>query len=596
MPARVMPSNSSTPSYMNPVSAPDDASASKKRQQTSELTVCISLASLFDFEKTGHITQENWQKGMTTLMMEELGMDPKVWERLVGMHGSKDAGKGRLDVQRLTDVVPIDPRVSVLLNAIVKGLVGMRDFIGRTLKKENKEQDLKLNRALLNIRRRITLPVMTAWRDLTRENRRIFRKAGFHMRNNAYSKAWRSWVDNVADIKYEQRAKRAEERKMRRVRQHAMRMKNAKVVGCWNSWLEMWHERKKFVKAMSRLKNRGLSMAFNSWIEMREQGLMLRRMARRAKNRDLLKGWNSWFDFLDGMEEEARQKRVMAAVVHRYLNKGVSAALNKWTAEWRELQRQKNLLRRAAHPCSSAWRQWMAVAEMNAYLKGTMGRFANNAVSKAWNRWMEALEERYAMRRFVKRMINSGMARAFSEWLSMADQAKHDARQLKKFGTRMMRVKEVQCFNKMCARSRAMAHAMAHARSSGAALAHGTCFLPLASTVVSCAPSSCTPPPTALPLAPPHSCAQVRPGAGGSEAAQLRAANGQQRPWQGLQHVDRVYRRSESAARYHGPRSQRASAQGVQPVAGGARGDRQDARRAGSCGRRPRFEGLQPMG
>ena len=152
----------------------------------------------------------------------------------------------------------------------------------------------------------------------------------------------------------------------------------------------------------------------------------------------------------------------------------------------------------------------MAVAEMNAYLKGTMGRFANNAVSKAWNRWMEALEERYAMRRFVKRMINSGMARAFSEWLSMADQAKHDARQLKKFGTRMMRVKEVQCFNKMCARSRAMAHAMAHARSSGAAVANGTwhmapgtCFLPLASTVVSCAPSSCTPPPTALPLAPP---------------------------------------------------------------------------------------------
>ena len=98
-------------------------------------------------------------------------------------------------------------------------------------------------------------------------------------------------------------------------------------------------------------------MAFNSLVAMREQGLFLRKVARRAMNRDLNKGWNAWFDFLDSLEEDARQQRVMAAVVHRYLNKNVSAALNTWIGQLRELQRQRNLLRRAAHPCGPRERE-----------------------------------------------------------------------------------------------------------------------------------------------------------------------------------------------------------------------------------------------
>ena len=70
--------------------------------------------------------------------------------------------------QRLKDVVPIDPRVSVLLNAIVKGLVGMRDFVKRSLRKEVKEADIKRNRAILNVRRKIMLPCLRAWCDLMR--------------------------------------------------------------------------------------------------------------------------------------------------------------------------------------------------------------------------------------------------------------------------------------------------------------------------------------------------------------------------------------------------------------------------------------------
>ena len=115
MPARVMPSNAA-PNYMNPVGNHDDATG--KKTQMAELTVCISLASLFDFEKTGFISQENWQKGMTTLMMEELGLDPKIWERLVGMHGSRDAGKGRLD----------DAQPRIITQAKATLLLGPKNF------------------------------------------------------------------------------------------------------------------------------------------------------------------------------------------------------------------------------------------------------------------------------------------------------------------------------------------------------------------------------------------------------------------------------------------------------------------------------------
>ena len=67
-------------------------------------------------------------------------------------------------------------------------------------------------------------------------------------------------------------------------------MQNAKVTAAWNSWTEMWEERKNFVRAVARLKNRPLSMAYNSWIEMYEHGLFLRKLAKRTLNRDLNKG------------------------------------------------------------------------------------------------------------------------------------------------------------------------------------------------------------------------------------------------------------------------------------------------------------------
>jgi hypothetical protein len=229
MPARINP---------NPVSAEggDPAEAPKpKKQQVNQLTVCISLASLFDFERTGFVSQENWQKGMTTLMLEELGMDPKIWSHLLDIHGSKNMEtKGQLDVKKLTDVVPIDPRVGVLLNAIVKGLVGMRDFVKRSMRKEVKEADIKRNRAILNVRRKIMLPCLRAWCDLMRNNKKLFRRSVLHCKNYTTAKAWRTWRDGIDEDKEAAAEARRKERQMKRVKSAAQRMMNGKVSSAWN--------------------------------------------------------------------------------------------------------------------------------------------------------------------------------------------------------------------------------------------------------------------------------------------------------------------------------------------------------------------------
>ena len=113
---------------------------------------------------------------------------------------------------------------------------------------------------------------------------------------------------------------------------------------------------------------------------------------------------SSWMEYLDDLEEAARQERVAGAVVRRFLNRHVSMALNQWTGLWKERQRFKYLARRmgADGGVAKAWRQWMGVVEHETYMRSCLGRFAKQGLSKAYNRWLEALDERAAMRRFAQ--------------------------------------------------------------------------------------------------------------------------------------------------------------------------------------------------
>ena len=144
----------------------------------------------------------------------------------------------------------------MLLNAIVKGLVGMRDFVKRSLRKEEKEVDLRRSRAVLNIRRKICEPVLHAWRDLMRSHQRLLKRSARHCFHSSLSKGWRTWRELVAENRAAALEQRKQGRKLARIQTAARRIANAKLAAGWNSWVAMWEERCKFARVRPRFRRR----------------------------------------------------------------------------------------------------------------------------------------------------------------------------------------------------------------------------------------------------------------------------------------------------------------------------------------------------
>jgi hypothetical protein len=246
----------------------DASPAPPKKQQMTDLTLCFSLCSLFDFDKSGMVTQEDWIRGMQCLMLDDLGNDPKMWAKMTEMHGVRDGGKAMVDVNRLADIVPIDPRVAVLLNAVVKGLVGMRDFVERSFRKETKEAEVKQSRALINIRRRIMHPVLHAWKTYVTQNKNLLRKSAGQGLFYKQHKAFRQWK-YARELCIEERLEaRRQARQNKKLAAAAGRFMNAKMSIAWNSWKAMYVERRKMLKIFGKLKYRAASLAWNSCVEL----------------------------------------------------------------------------------------------------------------------------------------------------------------------------------------------------------------------------------------------------------------------------------------------------------------------------------------
>jgi hypothetical protein len=246
----------------------DASPAPPKKQQMTDLTLCFSLCSLFDFDKSGMVTQEDWIRGMQCLMLDDLGNDPKMWAKMTEMHGVRDGGKAMVDVNRLADIVPIDPRVAVLLNAVVKGLVGMRDFVERSFRKETKEAEVKQSRALINIRRRIMHPVLHAWKTYVTQNKNLLRKSAGQGLFYKQHKAFRQWKYARELCIEEKLEARRQARQNKKLAAAAGRFMNAKMSIAWNSWKAMYVERRKMLKIFGKLKYRAASLAWNSCVEL----------------------------------------------------------------------------------------------------------------------------------------------------------------------------------------------------------------------------------------------------------------------------------------------------------------------------------------
>ena len=93
---------------------------------------------MLNFQGTNRVSREDWRRGTRAMALHDMGEDDKLWEKLLQKFGSNDT----IDLRNIEDLVPIDPRVSLLLKVRrvlppdTRGhtarLVGLTDVRART--------------------------------------------------------------------------------------------------------------------------------------------------------------------------------------------------------------------------------------------------------------------------------------------------------------------------------------------------------------------------------------------------------------------------------------------------------------------------------
>ena len=67
------------------------------------------------------------------LLLGEMGDDERLWLKLVQRYG--DENEGTIRLERLADFVPMDPRVNLMMKAMVASVAGVTDKLERVQKR-----------------------------------------------------------------------------------------------------------------------------------------------------------------------------------------------------------------------------------------------------------------------------------------------------------------------------------------------------------------------------------------------------------------------------------------------------------------------------
>ena len=195
-----------------------------------------------------------------------MGEDDGLWTTLLSKYGLRSQEQqGAIDLRRIEDLVPIDPRISLLLKAMFSSVTTLSDDMLRAQGKLDSVESLRQNRVVINLRKRIQEPPFAAWRDLV------------------------------------QRHKELRMRTLKRTLQRG-------VVAALNQWADVARERKRMQRFGRRLLSRELMRAWTQWLDVLAGKARLERWLRRALNASLTKSWETWLDFLTA---RARQQRVL---------------------------------------------------------------------------------------------------------------------------------------------------------------------------------------------------------------------------------------------------------------------------------------------
>ena len=258
-----------------------DAQSAEEKRQSTELSLCVTLVSLFDFEALGEVSRKDWERGTSTLLLGELGKDQDLWERMLGQYDPEKRGAVQLD--KVRDVLPIDPRISVLLQQLVHAVAGCREFVAGATNKMVKDIESRTNRALINIRKKICNPVFYAWLDVHRTDRKLRTRAARHMKLSGLGRLWRTWRASTEG---------ASERAAR-LGKMARRMMNRSAARALDAWVAAADEVRRMRKLVCRARSPA-TRAWNHWASLAAEGRRLRAMLRRGMDGGLSRGFNTW--------------------------------------------------------------------------------------------------------------------------------------------------------------------------------------------------------------------------------------------------------------------------------------------------------------
>ena len=319
----------------------------------SDVSLCVTLVSLFDFSAKGQVSKTDWERGTSTLLLGELGKDGSLWDKLLNLYDPLNSGSVQLDRVkdvRLTDrmptptptpspsqapfrfgsqVLPIDPRISVLLQQLVHAVAGCREFVAQSTAKAAKAVELRSQRAVINMRKRMLQPIFEGWLEVVRSERQMRSRAARYMRSSTVARAWRSWVEllEASQVASQKRARmgkllrRMMQRGVARALTQVSRGKQPLVGGAHAQWVgHMW---KADVRSGSS-PNVPIAAAllFAQWIDVVEEQHRMCAVLRRAMS-PVSRAWNQWV----GVAQETARLR---GIIRRGMDGGLSKGFNTW--------------------------------------------------------------------------------------------------------------------------------------------------------------------------------------------------------------------------------------------------------------------------
>ena len=201
----------------------------------SDLSLAATLLSLFDFNADGAVTRAEWERGLSTLLLGGLLEDNGLFDQLLERYDTN--GTGAVQLNKIRDVLPIDPRISVLMQQLVHSVAGCREYVAAATKKQQRDVEMKSQRAVINLRKRLLSPIFYGWLDAIRADKKVKLKAARFLRNAGLSKAWRTWLDLCDKAAHEAR-------KQKRMGRILKRMQQRGISKALNQWIDVYDERK----------------------------------------------------------------------------------------------------------------------------------------------------------------------------------------------------------------------------------------------------------------------------------------------------------------------------------------------------------------